>query len=206
MDSGNDLFVYKVPDVPTSRVYTIRPYQSTDEADVYSICNKTCKDGLEDTQPYPEKYKNLQADRIIGPYITLHPEFCFVVEDDFGIVGYACASPDYKKFRVKQEIAWIPEMCLKYPMPDESEELSKFAKVSEVWGLLNHGSDKKKIIFTLSLIKMFKRSSLKKELKTTSMGLELCQKFRTYYLMQNRIFIQDAVPSTYEKNGLYIIY
>lgn len=130
VDSGNDLFVYKAPDVPTSKIFTIRPYLPADEAQVYEVCNKTCKDGLEDSCVYPEKYKNLQADRIVGPYLTLHPEFSLVVEEDNRIVGYACASPDYKKFRVKQEIAWIPEMCAKYPMDDYVKELTKLGQDS----------------------------------------------------------------------------
>lgn len=130
VDSGNDLFVYKVPEVPTSRVYTVRPYLPTDESEIYRVCTKTCKDGLEDSHPYPEAYKALQADRIVGPYVTIHPEFCFVVEDDNGIVGYACSAPDYKKFRIEQEVSWIPEMCRKYPQSESQEELSKFAKVS----------------------------------------------------------------------------
>ncbi|XP_030766914.1 protein O-GlcNAcase isoform X2 [Sitophilus oryzae] len=115
VDSGNDLFVYKVPDVPTCRVYTIRPYLPTDEEQVYNVSTRTCKDGLEELHPLPDELKSIYADRIVGPYLTLHPEFCFVVEDDLGVVGYAAAAPDYKKFRVKQEIAWIPEMCQKYP-------------------------------------------------------------------------------------------
>ncbi|KAL1498143.1 hypothetical protein ABEB36_008992 [Hypothenemus hampei] len=115
VDSGNDLFLYKVPDVPTNRVFTIRPYLSTDEEKVYNVCIKTCKDGLENPNPLSPELRNIYADSIVGPYLTLHPEFVFVVEDDFGIVGYACAAPDYRKFRMKQEIAWIPEMCEKYP-------------------------------------------------------------------------------------------
>ncbi|XP_050304406.1 protein O-GlcNAcase isoform X2 [Anthonomus grandis grandis] len=115
VDSGNDLFVYKVPDVPTSRVYTIRPYTPADEDSVYNVCTRTCKDGLEDPHPLSAELKSVHADRIVGPYLTLHPEFCFVVEDDTGIVGYICGAPDYKKFRIKQELAWIPEMCEKYP-------------------------------------------------------------------------------------------
>ncbi|XP_044271057.1 protein O-GlcNAcase isoform X2 [Tribolium madens] len=130
VDSGNDLFVYKVPDVPTCRVFTVRPFLPTDEQMVYSVCTRTCKDGLEDPQPYPEDLKGLQADRIVGPYLTLHPEFCFVVEDDAGIVGFACAAPDYKKFRVKMELAWIPEMCDKYPLSLINKDLSKFAQES----------------------------------------------------------------------------
>nr|XP_023023650.1 protein O-GlcNAcase [Leptinotarsa decemlineata] len=127
VDSGNDLFIYKVPDVPINRVFTIRPYLPSDEKVVYDICTRTCKDGLEDQLPYPEKLKDLHADRIVGPYLTLHPEFCFLVEDETGVVGYACASPDYKKFRVKQEIAWIPEMCEKYPL-DIANDLHDFVQ------------------------------------------------------------------------------
>ncbi|KAG5894231.1 hypothetical protein JTB14_002280 [Gonioctena quinquepunctata] len=127
VDSGNDLFIYKVPDVPINRVFSIRPYLPADEPTVYSVCTRTCKDGLEDQMPYPDKLKNLHADRIVGPYLTLHPEFCFVVEDEGGVVGYACAAPDYKKFRVKQEIAWIPEMCEKYPL-DCAGDMHKFVQ------------------------------------------------------------------------------
>ncbi|XP_072388676.1 protein O-GlcNAcase isoform X2 [Diabrotica undecimpunctata] len=127
VDSGNDLFLYKVPEVPTSRVFTIRPYLPTDEEVIYNVCTRTCKDGLEDPIPYPDNLKDLHADKIVGPYLTLHPEFCFVIEDDTGVVGYACAAPDYKKFRVKQDLAWIPEMCEKYPL-DCAKNLHKFAQ------------------------------------------------------------------------------
>lgn len=130
MDSGNDLFVYKAPDVPTSRVYTIRPYLPTDESQVYDVCNKTCKDGLGDSQQYPEELKNVHSDRIVGPYLTLHPELSMVVEDETGIVGYACAALDYQKFRVKQELAWVPEMCLKYPIGEGLKDLPKLAQVT----------------------------------------------------------------------------
>ncbi|XP_050505146.1 protein O-GlcNAcase isoform X2 [Diabrotica virgifera virgifera] len=127
VDSGNDLFLYKVPEVPTNRVFTIRPYLPTDEETIYNVCIRTCKDGLEDSIPYPDNLKHLHADKIVGPYLTLHPEFCFVMEDDAGVVGYACAAPDYKKFRVKQDLAWIPEMCEKYPL-DCAKNLHKFAQ------------------------------------------------------------------------------
>lgn len=128
VDSGNDLFLYKVPDVPTSHVFTIRPYRAADEEVVYKICRKTCKDGLEDPLPYPDNLKDLQADRTVGAYLTLHPEFCFVVEDDSDVVGYVCAAPDYTKFRAKMEISWIPEMCLKYPS-NCTKDMHKFAQV-----------------------------------------------------------------------------
>lgn len=40
VDSGNDLFVYKAPEVPSSKIYTIRPYLTSDEETVYAVCNK----------------------------------------------------------------------------------------------------------------------------------------------------------------------
>lgn len=42
MDSGNDLFVYKAPEVPSSKIYTIRPYLTSDEDAIYDVCNKIC--------------------------------------------------------------------------------------------------------------------------------------------------------------------
>lgn len=45
------------------------------------------------------------------------------------IVGYACAALNSKEFYKKQEIAWIPEMCTKYPQElVEREDLSQAAK------------------------------------------------------------------------------
>lgn len=131
VDSGNDLFVYKIPDVPTCRVFTIRPYAAEDESAVMNICTRTCRDGLEDQHPYPDNLKDLHADRIVAPYLLLHPEFCLVVEDDAGIVGYACAAPDHEKFRIKQELSWIPEMSAKYPLVLLDGNISKFAQVSD---------------------------------------------------------------------------
>lgn len=56
-----------------------------------------------------------------------------VVEEDDTIVGFACAALDSKKFKLKQEIAWIPEMCEKYPkLEEESKELSKFVQVFSI--------------------------------------------------------------------------
>lgn len=69
---------------------------------------------------------------MVGAFLTLHPELCMVVEDDTGIVGYACAALDSKKFRLKQEIAWIPEMCLKYPQKDTNTDLPKHVQVIAV--------------------------------------------------------------------------
>lgn len=50
------------------------------------------------------------------------PEFCFVVEDDDGVVGYALAALDAKQFHKKLELAWLPEMCRKYPQLEKNAQ------------------------------------------------------------------------------------
>ena len=51
----------------------------------------------------------------MGGFLTLSPEFCFVIEDGNDLVGYAAAALNAKQFLQKLKIAWIPEMCQKYP-------------------------------------------------------------------------------------------
>lgn len=51
----------------------------------------------------------------MGGFLTLSPEFCFVIEDGCEITGYALAAVNAKQFQQKLKMAWIPEMCLKYP-------------------------------------------------------------------------------------------
>lgn len=54
VDTGNDLFIYKLPELPELTLYTIRPYTNSDEARVYRICHETCRDGSDATELFPE--------------------------------------------------------------------------------------------------------------------------------------------------------
>lgn len=54
MDRGTDLFMYKAPVAPSSQVYTIRPYRSTDESAVYKVCLMTFKDGLSAVEEFSD--------------------------------------------------------------------------------------------------------------------------------------------------------
>ncbi|RZF36912.1 hypothetical protein LSTR_LSTR004600 [Laodelphax striatellus] len=121
VDSGSDLFVYKAPDIPTSKIYTVRPYIIEDEMAVYDVCRKTCIEDAHLSQMMTE-HPDLVPDRFVGAFLTFSPELCFVVEDETGIVGYACAALDAKQFQAKLQVAWLPEMCSKYPteMADSS--------------------------------------------------------------------------------------
>lgn len=67
---------------------------------------------------------------MVGGFLTLSNEYCFVVEDDTGICGYALAALDAQQFNKKLEIAWKPELCLKYPAP--TKEPSEMLTPAEV--------------------------------------------------------------------------
>ncbi|XP_076762046.1 O-GlcNAcase isoform X2 [Xylocopa sonorina] len=113
VDSGNDLFVYKAPEVPSSKIYTIRPYVTSDEDAIYTVCNKIC--GCIGSSAV--------ADRMVGGFLTLSPELCMVVEDESGIVGYALAALNVKSYNQKLAVSWIRELRMKYPLEEGINEL-----------------------------------------------------------------------------------
>ncbi|XP_054709720.1 protein O-GlcNAcase-like [Uloborus diversus] len=119
LESVNDLFLYKSPETPNSRIYTIRPYLPSDEAQVYNVCRRTSDDGMDGSEVFPD-YPDLMGDKLIGPFLHLSPEFCFVVEDDTGICGYALAALNARSLRKKSEMCWIPELLSKYPAPKKA--------------------------------------------------------------------------------------
>lgn len=60
------------------------------------------------------------------------------------ICGYILASPDSQQFQKKLEMAWIPDICLKYPAP--LEKLNKGEKLTSVEQMINdlHEEQKRK--------------------------------------------------------------
>ncbi|XP_030373978.1 protein O-GlcNAcase [Scaptodrosophila lebanonensis] len=117
VDSGNDLFVYKLPEQPTTNYYLLRPFMPADEQHVYRICTRTYLDyHNENDLEIPADVANIIADSEVGAYITLNPELCIVAYDEFNtIVGYACASLDVSIFQRNLDVCWLPEMREKYP-------------------------------------------------------------------------------------------
>ncbi|XP_066587298.1 protein O-GlcNAcase [Prorops nasuta] len=115
VDSGNDLFVYKAPEVPSSKIYTIRPYLTTDEEAVYAICKQITSST--DTLAI--------ADKMVGGFLTLSPEFCMVVEDDHEIVGFTLATLNIKTYNQKLAVSLIPELQSKYPLTEDVNKLAE---------------------------------------------------------------------------------
>jgi len=118
IESASDLYMYKPPDAPARHIYTIRPYLPSDERSVYEICAKASTIGpIERDVP-----TELLGDRLVGPFLCLSPEFCFAVEDESGLCGYAVGAVDAKQFEKKTQLAWLPDLCEKYPIPNDGNE------------------------------------------------------------------------------------
>ncbi|XP_054840197.1 protein O-GlcNAcase isoform X2 [Eublepharis macularius] len=126
IEGANDLFFQPPPLTPTSKVYTIRPYYPKDEASVYKICREMYDDGTD--QPFHSQ-PDLIGDKLVGGLLSLSPDYCFVLEDESGICGYALGTVDVTPFIKKCKIAWIPFMQEKYSKPSSDKELSEAEKI-----------------------------------------------------------------------------
>lgn len=59
IDSANDLFNYKLPEMPLTTFYKIRTYELVDEKEVYSVCHKCCLDGSDCSELFPPGKKKI---------------------------------------------------------------------------------------------------------------------------------------------------
>lgn len=133
VDSGNDLFVFKLPEKPRANYYLLRPYCNMDEQNVSDVCTRSYLQWQQEvdashhiTFPLPTPVSNIVADAIVGAHLTLCPELCFVAYDENNsIVGYACAALDVNIFQRNLDLCWYTELREKYPKDmclQESEE------------------------------------------------------------------------------------
>ncbi|KAM9726656.1 protein O-GlcNAcase isoform 2-T2 [Menidia menidia] len=128
IEGANDLFYQPPPSLPTSKIYTIRPYFPKDESAVYKICREMYCEGMEDV-PFSEEDGDLVGDRLVGGLLTLSSDYGFVLEDDEGICGYALGTVDVKPFIKKCKLNWIPFMQEKYHKPEGEKELTEAEKL-----------------------------------------------------------------------------
>ncbi|XP_053548462.1 protein O-GlcNAcase [Bombina bombina] len=127
IEAANDLFFQPPPLTPTSKVYTIRPYYPKDEASVYKICREMYDDAMDD-HPF-ESQPDLVGDKLVGGLLSLSLDYCFVLEDEDGICGYAVGTVDVTPFIKKFKSSWIPFMQSKYIKPKCDKELSAAEKI-----------------------------------------------------------------------------
>ncbi|XP_063047035.1 protein O-GlcNAcase [Engraulis encrasicolus] len=131
IDGANDLFYQPPPSMPTSKLYSIRPYYPKDEASVYKICKEMYSEGCDGIPFSDGSQADLIGDRLVGGFLTVSPDYGFVLEDEEGICGYALGTVDVKPFVKKCKASWIPFMQEKYGKPEEGDdkELSEAEKM-----------------------------------------------------------------------------
>ncbi len=61
---------------------------------------------------------------MIGAFLSLSPEFCFVILDEEGICGYAVAALSAQDFQKKATEMYLPAMREKYPKTEKEEGLT----------------------------------------------------------------------------------
>ncbi|XP_062256579.1 protein O-GlcNAcase isoform X1 [Platichthys flesus] len=128
IEGANDLFYQPPPSVPTSKIYSIRPYFPKDEGAVYKICKEMYSEGTEEA-PFSEDDPDLIADRLVGGLLSLSSDYGFVLEDEEGICGYALGTADVQPFIKTCQLNWIPFMQDKYHKPDDQKDLTEAEKM-----------------------------------------------------------------------------
>ncbi|KAK7140018.1 hypothetical protein R3I94_012586 [Phoxinus phoxinus] len=129
IDGANDLFYQPPPSMPTSKIYTIRPYFAKDESAIYKVCKEMFTESCDGISFPDESSPDLIGDRFVGGFLTLSPDYGFVLEDEEGVCGYALGTVDVKPFVKNCQMSWIPFMQEKYNKPDTEKDLSEAEKM-----------------------------------------------------------------------------
>ncbi len=104
--------------------FQIRPYRSSDLADLYRICLLTGDSGKDASQLYQDP--NLLGHFYAAPYGVLEPDLTFLLEDDLsaqggGGCGYILGTRDSHTFEQRMNGEWLPPLLERYPLPLESD-------------------------------------------------------------------------------------
>ncbi|NXF26729.1 OGA GlcNAcase, partial [Rhodinocichla rosea] len=106
-----DLFYHPPPLFPSSQLYLLRPLLPLDKL------------GIEEGG-CPETSQGLQAQlshapplpgRLLGSFLSLSPEYTFVLEDEDGPCGYAAGALHAEGFLQQRDSSWLPAIRHKYP-------------------------------------------------------------------------------------------
>ncbi|XP_029814281.1 protein O-GlcNAcase [Manacus vitellinus] len=111
-----DLFYHPPPLFPSSQTYLLRPLLPLDKGELYRMCRESL-----DCDPKVAEilmaHPDLLGDRLLGPFLSLSPEYTFVLEDEGGPCGYAAGALHAEGFLQQQDSSWLPAIRHKYP-PD----------------------------------------------------------------------------------------
>ncbi|KAM6429725.1 protein O-GlcNAcase-like [Rhynochetos jubatus] len=109
-----DLFYHPPPLFPSSQLYLLRPLLPPDKGELYRMCRESL-----DCDPKVAEilaaHPDLLGDRLLGSFLSLSPEYTFVLEDEEGPCGYAAGALCAEGFLQQRDSSWLPAIRHKYP-------------------------------------------------------------------------------------------
>ncbi|KAM6401653.1 protein O-GlcNAcase-like isoform 2-T2 [Pluvialis apricaria] len=109
-----DLFYHPPPLFPSSQLYLLRPLLPLDKGELYRMCRESL-----DCDPKIAEilaaHPDLLGDRLLGSFLSLSPEYTFVLEDEGGPCGYAAGALCAEGFLQQRDSSWLPAIRHKYP-------------------------------------------------------------------------------------------
>ncbi|XP_056218456.1 protein O-GlcNAcase-like isoform X7 [Falco biarmicus] len=109
-----DLFYHPPPLFPASQPYLLRPLLPLDKGELYRMCRESL-----DCDPKVAEilaaHPDLLGDRLLGSFLSLSPEYTFVLEDEAGPCGYAAGTLCAEGFLQQRDSSWLPAIRHKYP-------------------------------------------------------------------------------------------
>ncbi|GAB0187837.1 protein O-GlcNAcase-like [Grus japonensis] len=109
-----DLFYHPPPLFPSSQLYLLRPLLPPDKGELYRMCRESldCDPKVADVLA---AHPDLLGDRLLGSFLSLSPEYTFVLEDEGGPCGYAAGALCAEGFLRQRDSNWLPAVRQKYP-------------------------------------------------------------------------------------------
>ncbi|XP_042738881.1 protein O-GlcNAcase-like isoform X4 [Lagopus leucura] len=109
-----DLFCHPPPLFPSRQPYLLRPLLPQDKGKLYQMFREGL-DGEPSTVEVLAAHPDLLGDRMLGSFLSLSPEYTFVLEDEGGPCGYAAGALCAERFLRERDSSWLPAMQHRYP-------------------------------------------------------------------------------------------
>ena len=113
----------------------IRLAKPADGPGAYYVCLKTGDHGA-DGEPFYREDPDALGRIFVGPYLAFEPLHSFVLEDGEGICGYALGAFDSRAFYARYEAEWRPDLCARYPAPQEDPQ--RWTRVEQAYSWYHH--------------------------------------------------------------------
>ncbi|NXT09848.1 OGA GlcNAcase, partial [Prunella fulvescens] len=112
-----DLFYHPPPLFPSSQLYLLRPLLPLDKGAGCCLGHGgSCSEVSQGLQAQLSHAPSLPG-RLLGSFLSLSPEYTFVLEDEDGPCGYAAGALHAEGFLQQRDSSWLPALRHKYP-PD----------------------------------------------------------------------------------------